>query len=140
MTRAKLLVTICQIEWSRSLEYAIEQLEEIVDSSNRREDLDLELARDDLIERNNQARELWLKKEREKAEIREALREEYLQKIEDQKAEKELLANASPELVNAISNIKLLEAQLAEKEWENKRLTALVSELELKLRDISKNR
>lgn len=95
----------------------IEQLEEIVDSSNRKEDLDLELARDDLIERNNQARELWLKKEREKAEIREALREEYLQKIEDQKAEKELLANASPELVNAISNIKLLEAQLAEKEW-----------------------
>ena len=118
----------------------IEQLEEIVDSSNRKEDLDLELARDDLVERNNQAQELWLKKEREKAEIREALREEYLQKIEDQKAEKELLANASPELVNAISNIKLLEAQLSEKVWENKRLTALVSELELKLRDICKNR
>lgn len=118
----------------------IEQLEEIVSSSNEKEDLAQEIARGDLIERNKEARELWLSKEREKAEIREALREEYLQKIADQKAEKELLANASPELVNAISNIKLLEAQLAEKEWENKRLTALVSELELKLRDLSKNR
>ena len=118
----------------------IEQLEEIVSLSNEKEDLAQEILRGDLIERNKEARELWLYKEREKAEIREALREEYLQKIADQKAEKELLANASPELVNAISNIKLLEAQLAEKEWENKRLTALVSELELKLRDLSKNR
>ena len=118
----------------------IEQLEEIVSLSNEKEDLAQEILRGDLIERNKEARELWLYKEREKAEIREALREEYLQKIADQKAEKELLANASPELVNAISNIKLLEAQLAEKEWENKRLTALVSELELKLRDLTKNR
>ena len=98
----------------------IEQLEEIVSLSKEKEDLAQEILRGDLIERNKEARELWLYKEREKAEIREALREEYLQKIADQKAEKELLANASPELVNAISNIKLLEAQLAEKEWENK--------------------
>ena len=73
-----------------------------------------------------------------KQKLKKELREEMLQKFADEKEEQEILASASPELVYAIANIKPQEAQLAEKEWENKRLTALVSELGLKLRDATK--
>jgi predicted NAD-dependent protein-ADP-ribosyltransferase YbiA (DUF1768 family) len=75
---------------------------------------------------------------RNQAETRNELREEFLQKLADENEEREMLASASPELINAVANIKTLEAQLAEKEWENKRLTALISELEHKLRDATK--
>lgn len=113
----------------------VEKLEEMVNSSNMKEDLELDLARSDFHQRNTEARKRWLAEVRDQAETQKELRDEMLQKIADEKEEQEILASASPELVNAIANIKTLEAQLAEKEWENKRLTALVSELELKLRD-----
>lgn len=66
----------------------IEQLEEIVSSSNEKEDLAQEIARGDLIERNKEARELWLSKEREKAEIREALEKSIFKKLQIKKRKK----------------------------------------------------
>ena len=114
----------------------IEQLEEMVIASNKKEDLERELARTDFIERSEEARELWLNKRRENAETQKELRDELLQKLADKKSEEEILANGSPELVNAVANNKLLEAQLAEKDLENKRLTALVYKLEMKIRDL----
>lgn len=116
----------------------VERLEEMVSSSNIKEDLEHDLARSDFHQRNMESRDRWLAEVRSQAETQKELREELLQKFADEKEEQEILASASPELVNAIANIKTLEAQLAEKEWENKRLTALVSELELKLRDATK--
>jgi hypothetical protein len=114
----------------------IEQLEEMVIASNKKEDLERELARTDFIERSEEARERWINKRREHAETQKELQDELLQKLADKKLEEDMLANSSPELVNAVANIKLLEAQLAEKELENKRLTALVYKLELKIRDL----
>ena len=114
----------------------IEQLEEMVIASNKKEDLERELARTDFIERSEEARERWINKRREHAETQKELQDELLQKLTDKKLEEDMLANSSPELVNAVANIKLLEAQLAEKELENKRLTALVYKLELKIRDL----
>lgn len=116
----------------------VERLEEMVSSSNTKEDLKHDLAKSDFHQRNMKARDRWLAEVRSQAETQKELREELLQKFADEKEEQEILASASPELVNAIANIKTLEAQLAEKEWENKRLTALVSALELKLRDATK--
>ena len=114
----------------------IEQLEEMVIASNKKEDLERQLARTDFIERSEEARERWINKRREHAETQKELQDELLQKLADKKLEEDMLANSSPELVNAVANIKLLEAQLAEKELENKRLTALVYKLELKIRDL----
>ena len=114
----------------------IEQVEEMVIASNKKEDLERELARTDFIERSEEARERWINKRREHAETQKELQDELLQKLADKKLEEDMLANSSPELVNAVANIKLLEAQLAEKELENKRLTALVYKLELKIRDL----
>jgi hypothetical protein len=114
----------------------IEQLEEMVIASNKKEDLERELARTDFIERSEEARERWINKRREHAETQKELQDELLQKLADKKLEEDMLANSSPEIVNAVANIKLLEAQLAEKELENKRLTALVYKLELKIRDL----
>jgi GTP1/Obg family GTP-binding protein len=116
----------------------VEKLEEIVSSSLKQEDQERELAKEDFYQQNIEAREQWLLEIRKQVETHNELYEEFLQKIADEKEEQEMLATASPELVNAVANIKVLEAQLAEKEWENKRLTALVSELELKLRNVQK--
>jgi hypothetical protein len=114
----------------------IEQLEEMVIASNKKEDLERELARTDFIERSEEARERWINKRREHAETQKELQDELLQKLADKKLEEDMLANSSPELVNAVANNKLLEAQLAEKDLENKRLTALVYKLEMKIRDL----
>jgi len=125
-------------EYQLSNGLTVEKLEEMVNSSNKKEDLENELAKSDFDERNMEAKERWLAEVRNQAETRNELREEFLQKLADENEEREMLASASPELVNAVANIKTLEAQLAEKEWENKRLTALISELEHKLRDATK--
>jgi hypothetical protein len=84
-------------------------------------------------------RELRLSEEKEQAARRNELKEEYLQQVADEEEEKEMLSNASPELIIAVKNIKFLESELAHKEYENKRLTALVSELELKIKTLMKN-
>jgi hypothetical protein len=125
-------------EYQLSNGLTVEKLEEMVNSSNKKEDLENELAKSDFDERNMEAKERWLAEVRNQAETRNELREEFLQKLADENEEREMLASASPELINAVANIKTLEAQLAEKEWENKRLTALISELEHKLRDATK--
>jgi GTP1/Obg family GTP-binding protein len=127
-----------EFEYQLSNGLTVEKLEEMVNSSNKKEDLENELAKSDFDERNMEAKERWLAEVRNQAETRNELREEFLQKLADENEEREMLASASPELINAVANIKTLEAQLAEKEWENKRLTALISELEHKLRDATK--
>jgi dynactin complex subunit len=67
------------------------------------------------------------------------LKEQAIQLETDKKEEEKFLSKANPELVNAVRNIQFLEAQLAQKDLENKRLTALVSVLEMKVRDAVKN-
>jgi hypothetical protein len=116
----------------------VEQLEEVVRQANLDEDQRLELAKFETAERGETAKRRWLDEVREKYETFTDLQEEEKQKIVDQIAEKEMLINASPELINAVSNIKILESQLADAEWQNKRLTALISQLELKIRDLTK--
>jgi hypothetical protein len=116
----------------------VEQLEEVVRRSNLDEDQRLELAKLETAERSETDKLRWLDDIREKYETFTELQEEEKQKIVDQIAEKEMLMNASPELKSAVSNIKILEAQLADAQWQNKRLTALVSQLELKIRDLTK--
>jgi GTP cyclohydrolase III len=115
----------------------VEKLEEIINSSDKREQLDNELA-SEFHRKNLEARQRWFDELRDRAETQRELQEELHQKLEEEKEEQAMLATAGPELINAVANIKLLEAQLAEKEWENKRLTALVSELEHKLRNVTK--
>jgi hypothetical protein len=116
----------------------VEQLEEVVRQANIDEDQRLELAKFETAKTGETAKQRWLDEVREKYETFTELQEEEEQKIIDQMAEKEMLINASPELINAVSNIKILESQLADAEWQNKRLTALVSQLELKIRDLTK--
>jgi hypothetical protein len=125
-------------EHNLRLGMTVEQLEEVVRRANLDEDQRLELAKLETAERSETAKLRWLDEIREKYETFTELQEEEKQKIVDQIAEKEMLMNASPELINAVSNIKILEAQLADAEWQNKRLTALVSQLELKIRDLTK--
>ena len=125
-------------EHNLRLGMTVEQLEEVVRRANLDEDQRLELAKLETAERSETAKLRWLDEIREKYETFTELQEEEKQKIVDQIAEKEMLMNASPELINAVSNIKTLEAQLADAEWQNKRLTALVSQLELKIRDLTK--
>ena len=125
-------------EHNLRLGMTVEQLEEVVHRANLDEDQRLELAKLETAERSETAKLRWLDEIREKYETFTELQEEEKQKIVDQIAEKEMLMNASPELINAVSNIKTLEAQLADAEWQNKRLTALVSQLELKIRDLTK--
>ena len=115
----------------------VEQLEEVVRQANIDEDQRLELAKFETAKRGETAKQRWLDEVKEKYETFTDLQEEE-QKIVDQMVEKEMLINASPELINAVSNIKILESQLADAEWRNKRLTALVSQLELKIRDLTK--
>ena len=125
-------------EHNLRLGMTVEQLEEVGRRANLDEDQRLELAKLETAERSETAKLRWLDEIREKYETFTELQEEEKQKIVDQIAEKEMLMNASPELINAVSNIKTLEAQLADAEWQNKRLTALVSQLELKIRDLTK--
>ena len=125
-------------EHNLRLGMTVEQLEEVVRRANLDEDQRLELEKLENAERSQTAKLRWLDGIREKYETFTELQEEEKQKIVDQIAEKKMLMNASPELKNAVSNIKILEAQLADAEWQNKRLTALVSQLELKIRDLTK--
>ena len=116
----------------------VEQLEEVVRQANLNQDKKEELEKIEAAEKNEEANLRWLEEVNEKYETFKEIQDEEKQKILDKIAEREMLKNASPELINAISNIKILEAQLAESEWQNKRLTALVSSLELKIRDLTK--
>lgn len=75
---------------------------------------------------------------RERHNELKAIELEESEKLEAEIEAKKLLSNASPELTNALNNVKTLEAKLAAQEWENKKLTALVSVLELKIRDLLK--
>ena len=118
---------------------SVEQLEAIVKESNKREDENRELERLRLAENKRLSRELRISEEKEQAARRNELKEEYLQQVADEEEEKEMLSNASPELIIAVKNIKFLESELAQKEYENKRLTALVSELELKIKTLMKH-
>ncbi len=118
----------------------IDQLEEMVLRSNNEEDEKYRLAELEIEEEEIAIEEEirdQLRMEREELEMQE--REER-QKIKLEKEEVEMLSSASPELLIAINNVKALEAQLAVQEWENKRLTALVSVLELKIRDLMTRR
>jgi len=118
---------------------SVEQLEAIVQESNKREDENRELERLRSAENKRLSRELRISEEKEQAARRNELKEEYLQQVAAEEEEKEMLSNASPELIIAVKNIKFLESELAQKEYENKRLTALVSELELKIKTLMKH-
>ena len=103
----------------------IEELEDLVKKGVRREEINLRPKRpttgDRIAIAVRPSREAML------ADIRETDRREEL---EERRAEEEILKTASPDLAAAINNIKSLEALLAEKVLEVRRLTALVSNLE----------
>jgi hypothetical protein len=103
----------------------IEELEDLVKKGVRREEISLRPKRpttgDRIVIAVRPSREAML------ADIRETDRREEL---EERRAEEEILKTASPDLAAAINNIKSLEALLAEKVLEVRRLTALVSNLE----------
>jgi hypothetical protein len=120
----------------------LDNLEEITSRAKISEESELELARlerMDLSVRVEAAHESRLEKEMDRIETLRELKEQAIQLVTDKKEEEKFLSKANPELVNAVRNIQFLEAQLAQKDLENKRLTALVSVLEMKVRDAVKN-
>jgi hypothetical protein len=120
----------------------LDNLEEITSRAKISEESELELARlerMDLSARVEAAHESRLEKEMDRIETLKELKEQAIQLETDKKEEEKFLSKANPELVNAVRNIQFLEAQLAQKDLENKRLTALVSVLEIKVRDAEKN-
>ena len=120
----------------------LDNLEEITSRAKISEESELELARlerMDLSARVEAAHESRLEKEMDRIETLKELKEQAIQLETDKKEEEKFLSKANPELVNAVRNIQFLEAQLAQKDLENKRLTALVSVLEIKVRDAVKN-
>lgn len=120
----------------------LDNLEEITSRAKISEESELELARlerMDLSARVEAAHESRLEKEMDRIETLKELKEQAIQLETDKKEEEKFLSKANPELVNAVRNIQFLEAQLAQKDLENKRLTALVSVLEIKVRDTVKN-
>ena len=119
----------------------LDNLEEITSRAKISEESELELARlerMDLSARVEAAHESRLEKEMDRIETLKELKEQAIQLETDKKEEEKFLSKANPELVNAVRNIQFLEAQLAQKDLENKRLTALVSVLEIKVRDAIK--
>jgi len=120
----------------------LDNLEEITSRAKISEESEFELARlerMDLSARVEAAHESRLEKEMDRIETLRELKEQAIQLETDKKEEEKFLSKANPELVNAVRNIQFLEAQLAQKDLENKRLTALVSVLEMKVRDAVKN-
>ena len=120
----------------------LDNLEEITSRAKISEESELELARLERMDhsaRVEAANESRLEKEMDRIETLKELKEQAIQLETDKKEEEKFLSKANPELVNAVRNIQFLEAQLAQKDLENKRLTALVSVLEIKVRDAVKN-
>jgi hypothetical protein len=106
----------------------IEELEALVKKGQRREDLRLELElRKDPAGIGRENRTIQISREEQLAAIRQFDQRENRAR---QKADEEMLKTASPELKSAIENIRALEALLAEKDLEVRRLTALVAKLE----------
>ena len=116
----------------------IDQLEELVLRSNNDVDEQLRIAVAEEELKEIAVQESLVEQARERHNELKAIELEESEKLEAEIEEKKLLSNASPELTNALNNVKTLEAQLAVQEWENKKLTALVSVLELKIRDLLK--
>jgi GTP cyclohydrolase III len=82
----------------------VEKLEEIINSSDKREQLDNELA-SEFHRKNLEARQRWFDELRDRAETQRELQEELHQKLEEEKEEQAMLATAGPELINAVANM-----------------------------------
>jgi len=71
------------------------KLDEIINSSDKREQLDNDLA-SEFHRKNLEARQRWFNELRDRAETQRELQKEFLQKVEDEKEELAMLATAGP--------------------------------------------